>query len=325
VALDRATQPELPDADLAKAVFAATPDTVLPPVKGALGWYVLKVTAAISGSAKSFDDVKAELRNRLLAEKATDLMYDRANKIDNLLGNGTPFDQLPGDLGLVGVEGTMDQQGNTAAGTPAPIPGPPALREAIVTAAFKVQKGDLPQLTEVQTPSVGGSAYYALTVEDIIPPAVKPYSAVTAQVTADWTADQKRHAAEVKAAKLFTALKGGRSLADVAAVAGVPVTHTPLATRDNAAQQMPPALAEILFTLKPGEPTMVATPSAFVVAVPAKIDVPKVADDPGGFKQVRDAVAGSIGNDIVTIFATAVRDRANPRINKENYDSVVQP
>ena len=325
VAMNDATQPEFPDAALAKAVFAATPNAVSAPVKGALGWYVVNVTQATPGSEKTFDQVKDQLRSRLLAEKASDLMYDRANKIDNLLGNGTPFDQLPGDLGLVGVEGTMDAQGDTAAGTPAPIPGPPALRDAIVTAAFKTQKGELPQLTEVQTPSEGGSAYYALTVEDVIPPAVKPFDTVNQQVDADWIAHQKRRAAEVKAAGMLTTLKGGQSLTDAAAVAGVPVSHTPLANRTTAPQVMPPALANVLFGLKPGEPTMVATPTTFIVAEPAKIDVPHVAHDPGGFQQVRNAVSASIGDDMATIFVQALRDRANPRINKENYDSIVQP
>ena len=325
VALNDATQPEFPDAALAKAVFAAAPDAVSAPVKGALGWYVMQVTKATPGSAKSFEQVEGDLRNRVLAEKATDLMYERANKIDNLLGNGTPFDQLPGDQGLVGVEGTMDAQGDTSAGTPAPIPGPPALRSAIVTAAFKTQKGELPQLTEVQTPSAGGSAYYALNVEDVIPPAVKPYDEVKQQVEADWTADQKRRAAEVKASKLLMAVKGGQSLADAAAVAGVPVSHTPPAMRNSAAEEMPPALANVLFMLKPGEPTMVATNTTFVVAVPAKIDVPQAASDPGGFQQLRGVISNSVGNDMATIFAQAVRDRANPRINKENYDSIVQP
>ena len=36
-------------------------------------------------------------------------------------------------------------------------------------------------------------------------------------------------------------------------------------------------------------------------------------------------ISNSVGNDMATIFAEAVRDRANPRINKENYDSIVQP
>jgi peptidyl-prolyl cis-trans isomerase D len=325
VALNNATQQEFPDADLAKAVFAAAPDAVADPVKGALGWYVLKVVSATPGSEKTFDQVKDALRNRLLAEKATDLMYDRANKIDNLLGNGTSLDQMTGDLGLAGIAGTLDAKGDTKDGVPAPIPGPPELRAALVAAAFQAQKGDQPQLTEVQTPSAGGSAYYAVSVLDIIPPAPRPFDEVKQQVTADWTADQQRHAAEEKAAKLLAALKGGQSLADAAAVAGVAVSRTPEVTRGAAAEDMPPELAKVLFGLKPKEPAMVATATTFVVAVPAQIDIPNPASDPGGFEELRSAVSRSIGSDLASIFAEAVRARANPSINQQNYDSIVQP
>jgi len=325
VSLDDATQGEFPDAGLAKAVFAAPANAVSDPVKGPLGWYVLKVTKVSPGSEKTFDDVKDALRSRLLAEKAADLMYDHANKIDNLLGNGTSLDQMPGDLGLAGVAGTLDAKGNTKDGTPAPIPGPPELKAAMVAAAFQAQKGDPPQLTEVQTPSVGGSAYYALSVEDIMPPAPKPFDEVKQQVTDDWTADQQRHAAEEKAAKLLTAIKGGQSLADAAAVAGVPVTHTAAVTRGAATESIPGELANVLFGLKPGEPAMVATPTTFVVAVPAQIDTPNPSADPGGYDQLRTAISRTVGNDIASIFTEAVRERANPRINQENFNSVVQP
>ena len=47
------------------------------------------------GNERSFDEVKDELRDRILAEKATDLIYDRANKLDNLLASGNTLDQLP--------------------------------------------------------------------------------------------------------------------------------------------------------------------------------------------------------------------------------------
>ena len=325
VALPDATQQEFPDADLAKAVFAAPADAVSDPVRGALGWYVLKVVKATPGSEKTFDQVKDSLRDRLLAEKATDLMYDRANKIDNLLGNGSSLDQMPADLGLAGVAGTLDSKGDTKDGTPAPIPGSPELKAALVAAAFKMQKGDQPELAEVQTPSAGGSAYYAVSVEDVIPPATKPYDQVTPQVTADWTADQQRHAAEEKAAKLLTAIKSGQKLDDAAAVAGVPVIHTPTVTRGDASQDIPGELANVLFGLKPGEPAMVATSTTFVVAVPAKIDTPNPSTDSAGYDQFRTAVNRSVGSDIATLFAQAVRDRANPRINQQNYDSIVQP
>ena len=37
-------------------------------------------------------------------------MYDRANKVDNVLGSGASLDEMPSDLGLVGVAGTLDAE-----------------------------------------------------------------------------------------------------------------------------------------------------------------------------------------------------------------------
>ncbi len=324
VALDEATNAEFPDAALAKAVFSGTVNTVGAPVHGELGWFVVKVVTITPGAAKPLEAVKSELTQQILARRAADLMYDRANKIDDLLGNGTPFDKLPGNLGLAALSGTLDAKGNTAAGTPAPIPGPAELRAAIIAAAFKAEPGAPTELTEVQTPSVGGSAYYALQLEATIPPALRPFDDVKEQVQADWHAQQLRHAAETAAAKMLTALKGGQSIADAAAVAGVPVRRTALVTRDAAPQQMAAPLADILFTLKKGEPTMVQTPDSFIVAVPAEIQEPNPSADPTGYATLRESLNRSIGNDIATLFTEALRVGANAKINHENLDSVVQ-
>jgi peptidyl-prolyl cis-trans isomerase D len=324
VALDEATNAEFPDAALANVVFSAAADTVSAPVHGSLGWFVVKVTKITPGAAKPFEAVKDQLTRQILDRRAADMMYDRANKIDDLLGNGTPFDKLPGNLGLVALSGTLDAKGNTRAGTPAPLPGPVELREAIISATFKAEPGAPTELTEVQTPSVGGSAYFALQLEATVPPAVQPYDDVKPRVQADWNAYQLRHAAETAAAKLLAALKGGQSIADAAAVAGVPVRRTALTTRDAAPQQMAAPLADILFSLKKGEPTMVQTPTSFIVAVPAEIELPSPSADPAGYAMLRDTLNRSIGNDIATLFTDAVRVSANAKINHHNLDSVVQ-
>ncbi|MBV9251923.1 MAG: peptidyl-prolyl cis-trans isomerase, partial [Acetobacteraceae bacterium] len=313
------------DPDLGRAVFAAKPGAVVGPVKGALGWHVLKVTKETPGTNRSFDEVKSELRTQVLAGKATDLMYDRANKVDNLLGNGTPLDEMPSDLGLVGIAGTLDAHGNTKDGDPAPIPGPPELKAALIERAFQLQKGDPPQLTEVQTPSTGGSAYYALSVEDVIPPAKRPFEDVKDKVAEDWTADQERRAAEQSAAKVLAALKSGQTMADAAAVSGRPVSHTPLITRGGQAEGVAPELQRVLFSLKKGEPTMVQTPDAFIVADPVEIQEPDPAADQGGFTQLRQAITQSIGSDLTSVFAAAVRQRANPQVNDKNFAGIVQP
>lgn len=322
IALNDATEREFPDPDLARAVFSAAQDVVSQPMKSILGWQIVRVTKITPGSERGFDEVKDELRNQVLTAKAADLMYDRANKVDNVLGSGASLDEMPNDLGLVGVAGTLDTEGNTADGTPAPIPGPPELRDAIVKAAFQTQKGDPLRLVEVQTPSSGGSAYYALSVEDVTPPEVKPFDSVKEQVAADWTHDAQRHAQEQAAAKVLAAVKSGQSLADAAAVAGVTVRRTQLIVRGGSSEGVPPQLAQALFGLKQGEPTMVETGDGFVVAAPAEIIEADPKADPAGYSQVRDVVARSIGNDLATVFAGALRVRAQPRINQQVFDNV---
>lgn len=325
VELNDATQTEFPSPELGRTVFAATPEQVSTPVKGPFGWNVLRVTKVTPGAERSFDQVKDELRNRVLAEKATDLMYDRANKLDNILGGGAGLDQLPGDLGLGGVTGTLEAQGNTPSGEPAPIPGPPELRSAIAKAAFQAQKGDPPRLTEVPTPSTGGSSYYALQVEDIAPAAQKPFEEVRQQVEQDWTRDAVRKEQETGAAKLLTQVKAGATLADAAKEADLTVRQTPLTGRAEPAAGFPPELVRPLFATKKGEPTMVETPDGFIVAMPAAIDEPDPTKDAAAYAQVKQALAGAIGNDVEIAFVRGLRDRTKPRINDKMLDQIAQP
>ena len=72
----------------------------------------------------------------------------------------------------------------------------------------------------MQTPSTGGSAYYALTVDAIIPPAKKPFDAVKQQVTDDWKQDQRRRFEDQAATAMMVSVQGGKSFSDAATVPG---------------------------------------------------------------------------------------------------------
>jgi peptidyl-prolyl cis-trans isomerase D len=321
---DDATAVEFPDPDLAKAVFAADADKVTGPVKGALGWFVVKVTKTSGGSTTSFDQAKDEIRKRVIAGKAADRLYDRANKLDQLLGNGSSLDDLPGDLGLVGVTGTLDADGLTQDGSQAPIPGPPELRSAMIKDAFVAQPNDQPHLVEVQTPSNGASSYYALVVESVTPPGTKPYAAVKDQVLADWTDDQKRRAENVAATAMMVAVQGGQSFSDAATVANVQPHMSPALTRSSTDPSMPASLLHVLFGLKLHDTTMVETIDGFVVAQLVEIQEPDPAADAAGYDRAKAAVARSIGGDVGELLAQALRQQANPRINQQNFDSIVR-
>ena len=323
VALDAATEQQIPDAALAKAAFATNPDGIAGPVQVALGWAVLRVTSAAPGHEQSFEQAKNEVRTRMLNEQATASLYDRAGKVDDLLGTGAGLDKLPANLGLAGVTGTLDAKGDTPDGTPAPLPGPPELRKAVVEAAFSHPPGPPSQLTEVQVPGAG-SAFYAVEVEQVIPPSEKPFDQVKDQVAADWTREARVQEQEKVAAGMLAAVRGGETLADAAAKAGRSVRATPPVSRDSQSEQVPSQLQRVLFGLKPGEPTMVETPDAFLVAVLNKVETPDPKAEQARFDAVREVLTRSTQTDLAQGFADALRARAEPRINQAVFDSFVQ-
>jgi peptidyl-prolyl cis-trans isomerase D len=124
---------------------------------------------------------------------------------------------------------------------------------------------------------------------------------------------------------MLAAIKGGRSFSDAATIAGVTPHITPLVTRDQTAEGVPAELQRVLFQLKPGEPTMQETADAFIVAVPAEIIDPDPKADQAGYDQVRKAIAQSVGQDLSSVFAEALRLRANPRVDQKNVDQIIQP
>ena len=322
---DDATETQFPDPDLAKAVFSAPPDTVPPPIKGVLGWFVIKVTKATQGGVDAFDQVKEKLRQRVVTEKALEQVYDKANKLDGEFGNGSTLDALPADQGVVAATATFDKNGDTPDGASAALPGEEEIRTAITSAAFAAQKGDPPQLTEVQIPSTGGSGYYALAVQDIVPAGEKPFDAVRNAVVEDWRADQRRHSAETAASAMLQALKLGKDFSDAARDAGVTPALSPAVTREQSDPAMPREVQQVLFGLKKGEPTMVETAEGFLVATPVEIIEPDPATDTARYDQTRAAVARTVSDDLAAVFAEALRLRANPRINQANVDQIVQP
>ncbi|MCX7383454.1 MAG: SurA N-terminal domain-containing protein [Alphaproteobacteria bacterium] len=322
VELAMATRGEIPAPELAAAAFTATGNTVAPPVKSALGWHVFKVTAVQPSVSKSLDDVRVDLRARIVADKAADLVFERSAKIEDMLAGGTPLDELPSDFGLAAAMGTLDAMGNALDGTPAPIPGGDALRQAVIQAVFAMKKDQPAHLAEGPRDAGGTPAYFAVALDEIIAPLARPFAEVADAVRADWTQDTIRHAQETAAAAILAALKAGRPM-DIAA-AGLTPRLLPPAGRATGAETVPPQLIAPLFQLKPGEATMVETADGFIVAVLREIQPPDAAADTAGFSQTRDQLGEAIANDVQSLLTVALRNRAAPKVNTPVFNSIAQ-
>jgi len=306
--LDDATVTEFPSPELGQAVFAAPADAVTGPIQSALGWQVFRVTKVTAGAARTLDQATDEIRNKLARERAVDQVYARANKLEDALSASGSLDDLPGDLGVAAVTGTLNAQGNTPAGEPAPLPGSPALRQARLTAAEGPDQ-----------------SYFAVTVEDATPAARKPFTDVEAQVRDDWVRDARRKEQERAAASLLAAAKAGSSLDDAATVAGLRLQSSPPVMRAQPTPGVPTEMVEPLFSMTPNEPTMIETPDAFYVVALGEVKAPDPASDPPGTAQIRTALTQAIGQDIEVTYAAVLRDRVKPQVNRTLLDNMAQP
>jgi peptidyl-prolyl cis-trans isomerase D len=321
VALTDAPATDYPDPALAEAVFAALPGIVSGPDQAALGWQVFRVSNVVPGTDLGFDAVKAQAVAAVAHERAADGLDDRVTKLQDAVSAVSTLADLPGDLGVAAVEGTLDAKGDTAEGTPAPIPGSAALRQAVIAAAFQAHQGDPPNLVEGPD-----SAWYAVEVQGVTAAAPKPYDQVAAAVRAAWTAGQRRHEQEVAAARLLSAVQAGGALADAAMVQGVATGDTPPIPRGAAPPPgVPLELARAVFETPEGRATMTEGDGAFYVAVTKSVESPDPAADPAGLAAVRDALTRQLAGDVAASYVATVRAGANPRINQPLLDSLAQP
>ncbi len=299
--------------ELADAVFALEKNKPSAPVKSPLGWHLFQVTDVKPGSKKTLDEARDEIRNTLAREKATDGMFQLANKLDDLLAGGGKLEEAAQQLNLkIQKIAAVDAEGRDPAGKAvANLP-----KGEFLSVAFATEQGADSQLTET-----GRDGFFVLRVESITPPALKPLAAVKSELIAAMKADQRAEAAK-KAAEAFAAsLKGGATPAAVAGKLGLTVVKTPpLLRRPEQDSKLPQQLISGLFDVKLRETVVARGQGGYYAAYLTDI----VAADPAADKAGRDALAGTlreaVESDVFSQLALALRDEYGVNINRRSID-----
>jgi peptidyl-prolyl cis-trans isomerase D len=320
IALDDATQASIPSPDLAKLVFASPLDAITGPTHTEAGWVLLKVTKITPPVNRGFDQVRPELHDLIATQRAAALMSPRVQKLQDAIAGGG-LDAIPTDLGAVAALGTLDAQGLTPTGDPAPLPGTDAVRKAIIATAFATHKGEAPTL--IQGPA---NSWYALSVQDITPSAPLAFVQAAEKVRAFWQTQAVRHADEQQAAALYAQAEAQHGLANVAAgrpgyLSGIAVRRGQ--SRSNPGGPVPANLEQLAFSLKPGASTMLETPGGFVVATITAIRHPSATADSLGYDRTRKALDAAMADDLENAYVIALLDRAHPSVDAKAIERVV--
>ena len=125
---------------LAEAAFGLAGPDVAGPAESPLGHHVIEVTEIFPASTVPFDAAKAGLEEELLLELATDLVYERINRLDESLASGSTLEEAARDAGarLLTLDGMdrngLDRDGNPTGGELEALATDTAFRESVWTA-----------------------------------------------------------------------------------------------------------------------------------------------------------------------------------------------
>ena len=312
--LDRAT---LPLANVAEAAFAAAQGGVTDPVQSPFGWHVIQVERVEPAMTRTLDQVRDELRREVAHDRALDMAYERANRVEDALAGGATLAEVAPRFGMVLVNATLDATGRDAGGAEAELPLQAAQRADLLRAVFAARQGDAPRMTEM------GDAFVAIEIRNVTPPALRPFETVEVQVREAFLADARRRAAEERAAALLAAIRGGKAVQEAAEEAGLTAQRLgPFGRNPAQAAPLPPELVAPLFEAKAGDATMAETRTGFAVARLVEVVRFDPASDPLGLGRMRSEVEQSMQDELEEQYAVALRARAGVSINRTLLEQV---
>lgn len=296
----------------AKAAFALAAGSVSAPIKGTFGWVLMHVVAITPGSAKSRDEVKLALQRKLALSKMTDM----ANAYTDALGGGASIEEAAHKAGLKFTHiAAIDDKGLAPDGSKIAAASNAELMAAIVKAEIG-EDGD-------PFPTQDGH-YFAIKVDGVTPPKVKPLDAVRAEASASWIAEQRLAQLRAKAEKLAAMAGAEHSLASVAAAIGAPVQSSPALNRSTNEGVFNATVVHALFAAPPGGAIFNTTlDGSYIVARVSGIVHPAPPDNNLSYLRGVNQLSGEIASDISVSLAKADEQREGFSVNQKLIDTTI--
>ncbi|PWS36132.1 hypothetical protein DFH01_13075 [Falsiroseomonas bella] len=323
VTLGDVARADLPVPELAAAAFETPQGGITRPVQSPFGWHVLRIAGVTPGRSITFDEVKDRLREEVALEKAADLAFERANRVEDALAGGATLQEAAQRYGMQVTSLRLDAEGRDAEGAPVPIPVPVDARAETLRAIFTAEPGASPRLQELRQ----GDGFIAVELRGVSPPALRPFENVEADVRLAFIAEARRRHQEERAAALLAAVRGGQSLEEAARAAGIPSERFgPFGRRPEPGVPgltIPPELLAPLFAAQRGEATMVPTRAGFAVGQLLEVVPPDAGAEAEALENARRTAQAQSAEDLEAQFAAALRARAEPRINPGLMQQVI--
>ncbi|MGQ0663884.1 MAG: peptidyl-prolyl cis-trans isomerase [Pseudomonadota bacterium] len=302
--------------ELAEPVFALAVGANTPPVKSPFGWHLFRVAKIEPAREPALADVRDRLMTDVRRRLAADSAYETATKLEDAIAGGAALEAAAEKVGLslIKIE-ALDPRGGAPDGTP--VPALADAREALA-AAFSTEQGRESQLIETRD-----GVWFLLRVDRVTSSRVKPLAEVRAQAIELWE-EQKRHeAARTRAETILDRVRKGEIMNAASSEFGLRPEPTPALVRPSASDRSDAAAPEVtarLFQLKPLEAGLAPARNGYYVVRLVGILPADPGTDRAGVSRLRDQLRSQIGNDLVSEYSAALRQRFGVEINRETVD-----
>ena len=297
----------------AKAVFALKPGTVSAPVSSKFGWHIFRLLSVQPAKVQPLDQVKDKLTNELKREKAIDMIVKVADKADDQLAGGAALGDIASSLNLkVLTIDAVDRQGNGPDGKP--VANLPKIA-GILDKVFSVEVNASPILRDA-----GDGGYYALSVDQITAPVLRPLAKIKDVVVAKWQAEQREQAAKAQATEIAAKIKAGVDLAGFAKAThgefhdniGIPREES------DATRGIPPEIRKVVFGLTPGQAGIAPAPdgNGYLVMQLKSVLPGDSSKNPADVEVMKEQINTELADDVLVQYQNALNRKYGMEINQ---------
>lgn len=233
VNLGMVAKSQLIDPKIAEVAFTLDRDAISEVIEGRFATVLLRVIEISPGRTSTFEETKEKVRDKLATAKATTLLQEKVDLVEEGRNAGKTKKQIGEELNLRYIEvPAADKEGKSPEGTAVlDIPTP----ERVTRLVFRTEPGTLTEPVEI-----GSDGYAWVEVLGIDAPKEKPFESVKAEVKSAFLDSERRRLVKEFADKLVERVKSGEDFAKVAADAG----GTPEKVETVKRNLVPPGLTE---------------------------------------------------------------------------------
>ena len=289
------------DSDLAAAAFAADAGAIVGPIETAFGFHVMKVEAINEGGASSFEDVKPQLEARLKAEQALDLVFERANELEDILGGGASLQEAASAINsAVSAIDAIDANGFNIDGADARQDI--AADSNFLSIGWELDEGEISVLAET-----GEATFFVVELVEETEATPRPLSDVKSRVSDDYRLEQAIIAAKATA---DTALEASSAFDGIDTVtikrSGIGLDH-PAAS----------LIARQAFALNQGETAVIETGDEAIIIKTTAIEKADIGERDALADQLSASLARTVQSDWTAALSLSLSEDFDLTINEE--------